>query len=241
LSDPFPDWEAGDAYHCLTQVQKLKSKYFHLHIGAVSPKGNLVALVEGSGDICLIPIHTRSGGGMESDIKDPPVDVKSNLNKVKQPLVAIQFNSEGDMFIGADWSGRVIVGIFPEEPPRSSQSSTLQTRRDPTGERLIHEDSPGQSSSSQSSTPRPRRINTGEGLIRRETACRETPEEQPRSYQSSASRPRRTPIREGSIPSNPARNDEEQRTVNPPTPVLYIQSQFSSTAMSRSVNGPYWY
>jgi hypothetical protein len=117
LSMPFAPWATERAYHCLRQVQGDDSRHLHIHASAISPQGNLVALLDSKGRICLIPIRARRGGGMVSNDDVPPVEVKPALGRNEDLMAGIRFNLLGTKLYAINWNGEVLVISFPHTYP----------------------------------------------------------------------------------------------------------------------------
>jgi hypothetical protein len=132
LSLPFPNWETERAYHCLIQIQSRKSPHLHIHASAISPQGNLIALLDSNGRICLIPLVSCDRGGMITDTECEPIEVyvdrkwlfnwpkKAKLGRNEDQMAAIRFDPSGTRLYAVNWNGTVVVVNFPQATPAES-------------------------------------------------------------------------------------------------------------------------
>lgn len=122
LNKPFPPWESS-AFHCLTQVQRQESDHRHIHGSAISPQGNLAALVDKKGRILFIPLEANSSGGVTSS-KDTR-RVHAALGDNSPSMIAIRFNDTGTRLYGINREGKIVMIEFP----KTKQAIPLPTQR----------------------------------------------------------------------------------------------------------------
>jgi hypothetical protein len=103
-------------FHCLHHVQS--TKHITIHAGAIAPQGNIIALLDRKGKLCLVPLRADKGGGMTSDVEKDPIEIKGwDLKENIFQMAAIRFDLEGKKLVGVSAKGDVMVLSFKEPAP----------------------------------------------------------------------------------------------------------------------------
>lgn len=124
VSDPFAEIQSP-TFHCLVQVQL--RKYMTLFDGAISPHGNMIALLSKTGSISLLPLLAGSTGGIVTNTDRGPIELDRHL--AQQTFIntaALRFDADGKQLFAIDHEGKVVVATFtsiPSLPTRPVSSS----------------------------------------------------------------------------------------------------------------------
>lgn len=111
--DPFPE-DASHCFHCFHHVQR--TKHYALHACAIPPQGNIVALLDKTGKLCLVPLRADNRGGITSDVLKDLIEIKEwNLGENDYHMVAIRFDPEGKRLVGVNSHGAIRVLDFIEQ------------------------------------------------------------------------------------------------------------------------------
>lgn len=82
-----------------------------LQVAAVPPLGSMVALLDRSGQIWLLPIEPNEQGGIRSAETPEKVAVKLASGLVGR-AASLRFSPDGTRLVGADHKGNVVVIAF---------------------------------------------------------------------------------------------------------------------------------
>jgi hypothetical protein len=124
LSDP-PAEIQSTAFHCLVQVQLRKHRT--LFDGAISPYGNMIALLSKGGSILPLPLLAGNIGGIVTNTDHGPIELDRHL--AQQTFIdtaAVRFSADGKQLFAIDHEGKVVVATFtgiPSLPTRPVPSS----------------------------------------------------------------------------------------------------------------------
>lgn len=117
LTIPLPSVDSP-LYHCFLQIQGLGTKHLKIHAAAISPQGNIIAMLDSNGRICLIPIQRQDEGGFHSDDDIPPIEVGNGLDigDNEQLRGDLRFNKDGTKLFAVTGKAGVEVS-FPNQKP----------------------------------------------------------------------------------------------------------------------------
>jgi len=110
--DPFPE-DASHCFHCFHHVQR--TKHYALHACAIPRQGNMVALLDKTGKLCLVPLRADNRGGITSDVLKDPIEITEwNLGENDYHMVAIRFDPHGRRLVGVNSHGAIRVLEFEQ-------------------------------------------------------------------------------------------------------------------------------
>lgn len=132
LSEPLLVAAKGYAYHCFIQIQGDKSKHCHIHGAAISPLGNVIAILDSNGRMCLMPIASADKHGGFRSVPGQPIEIKTALGQNDELRSDIRFDATGRKLYAITHSAAVEITLYAEPVAEPSQAASNRQSRLPS-------------------------------------------------------------------------------------------------------------